>query len=73
MTKTVYYEVSCGLVVWWVLKATWTGVRILQALCVSCRQTGMACRGMALHPLLFQSRQAVGSSYLGYLQTTTQI
>ena len=36
-TKTVYYKVSCGVVVGWVLKATWTGVRILQARCVSCR------------------------------------
>jgi hypothetical protein len=37
ITKTVYYEVICGVVVVWILKATWTGVRILQARCVSCR------------------------------------
>ena len=37
LLKMVYYEVSCGVVVGWVLKATWTGVRIPQARCVSCR------------------------------------
>jgi hypothetical protein len=42
ITKTLYYEVSCGVVVGWVLKVTWTGVlilqaRFLQARCVSCR------------------------------------
>ena len=35
-TKTVYYEVSCGVVVGWVLKATWARVWILQARCVTC-------------------------------------
>ena len=30
ITKTVYYEVSCGVVVGSVMKATWTGVGILQ-------------------------------------------
>jgi hypothetical protein len=34
IAKTVYYEVSCGVLVGWVLKATWTGVPILQVCCV---------------------------------------
>ena len=33
-----YDKVSCDVVVGWVLKAAWTGVRILQACCVSCRR-----------------------------------
>ena len=37
ITKTVYYKVSCGVVVGSVLKATWTGVGTLKARCVSCR------------------------------------
>ena len=40
ITKTDYYKVSCGVVVVSVLKAWWTKVEILQARCVSCRQSG---------------------------------
>jgi hypothetical protein len=57
ITKTLYYEVSCGVVVGWVLKVTWTGVwilqaRFLQARCVSCR-VSLAAPHTAMTHLIF--------------------
>jgi hypothetical protein len=52
ITKTAYYEVSCGVVVGRVMEATLTGVWILQARCVSCH-VSLAATHTAMPQLIF--------------------
>ena len=56
----VYYEVICGVVVGWVLKATWTGVRILQACCVSCRVSLAATHTVMPHLFFAPTLEYIG-------------